>query len=504
VRSRIEQLAGDPSPDVQLQVAITATKIEGIEPVGLLTEVASGCGEDPLIPPIVWQNLYPLLGKKERAERFVASLTVDRLAKSQALRAIAPRAVDRILSRAQPEEVPVAGLVAALIQVGTEAARGAARAAIDIVTAKVQSGELTAGPSAAVHRQFEPVLRTRRGSQVTQDLALAGALLAVSWGEASSFPSVRTIVTDKDVDDSDRLDALKALTAAGDAGVLDVAAKLIEQADEAIDFRGEVLATLGQLDDPRVATVVLQRYAKLAPPLRTQAIELLTQRTSWGLALMDGIARGTVDPGSINLNQVRKLLASRDTALVARVKAHWGTVREGRNPQREKVIAAVKASVLKTAGDPTVGAGVFKKVCAQCHKIYGEGQDVGPEITRNGRGSFEQLLSNVFDPSLVIGAAYQRTTVATVDGRVLAGLLVERNPERLVLKVSGGKLETVPARDIDAVQVSDLSLMPEDLEKQVTPQELADLFAFLTLDGPPDHPASKPIPGAGLVRRQAR
>ena len=51
---------------------------------------------------------------------------------------------------------------------------------------------------------------------------------------------------------------------------------------------------------------------------------------------------------------------------------------------------------------------VFKKLCAQCHKIYGEGQDVGPDITLNGRGSFEQLLSNVFDPSLVIGAATRR------------------------------------------------------------------------------------------------
>ena len=87
--------------------------------------------------------------------------------------------------------------------------------------------------------------------------------------------------------------------------------------------------------------------------------------------------------------------------------------------------------------------GVFQNVCAQCHKIYGEGQEVGPEITLNGRGSYEQLLSNVFDPSLVIGPAYQATTVATADGRVLTGLLVEDSPQRLVLKLQGGKLETI-------------------------------------------------------------
>ena len=42
---------------------------------------------------------------------------------------------------------------------------------------------------------------------------------------------------------------------------------------------------------------------------------------------------------------------------------------------------------------------VFKKLCAQCHKIYGEGVEVGPDITSNGRGDFDQLLSNIFDPS---------------------------------------------------------------------------------------------------------
>ena len=95
-------------------------------------------------------------------------------------------------------------------------------------------------------------------------------------------------------------------------------------------------------------------------------------------------------------------------------------------------------------GDPHAGAAVFKNLCAQCHKIYGEGQEVGPDITLNGRASFEQLLSNVLDPSLVIGEAYQATTVATTDGRVLTGLRVEDTPQRVVLKIQGGKVETIP------------------------------------------------------------
>ena len=69
-----------------------------------------------------------------------------------------------------------------------------------------------------------------------------------------------------------------------------------------------------------------------------------------------------------------------------------------------------------------------------------------PRPDLNGRSSFEQLLSNVLDPSLVIGSAYQARTVITTDGRVLTGLVVEDNPQHVILKMQGGKLETISAK----------------------------------------------------------
>ena len=147
---------------------------------------------------------------------------------------------------------------------------------------------------------------------------------------------------------------------------------------------------------------------------------------------------------------------------------------------------------------------MFKKVCAQCHKIYGEGQDVGPEITLNGRGSYEQLLSNVFDPSLVIGAAYQATTVATTDGRVLTGLARRAKPAPGRLEDPGGEDRDDPRRSGRGHKVSPLSLMPEDLEKQLKPQELADLFAYITLDKPPGRPGRPADPRRRGNRRRPR
>src|SRR5262249_732952 len=184
-----------------------------------------------------------------------------------------------------------------------------------------------------------------------------------------------------------------------------------------------------------------------------------------------------------------------------RVKDVWGTVRDRRNPQRERVADQIRALLRRTPGNAVAGQAVFKKLCAQCHKIYGEGQDVGPEITANGRNDFEQLLSNVFDPSLVIGPGYQATTLATTEGRVMTGLLIEDGKDRVVLKLQGGALESVPRAWIDELKTSPVSLMPEEIEKQLSNQEIADLCAFLCLDKPPSDPAARPLPGAGPIVR---
>jgi putative heme-binding domain-containing protein len=147
-------------------------------------------------------------------------------------------------------------------------------------------------------------------------------------------------------------------------------------------------------------------------------------------------------------------------------------------------------------GDPRRGQVVFRNLCAQCHAIYGEGGKVGPDLTANGRASFEQLLSNVFDPSLVIGPAYQVTTVVTKDGRNLTGLIAEDNEQRIVVRMPGEGEESVARSNVKYTRLSRLSMMPEGIEEALDKKELADLFAFLALDQPPTSPAAKLIAGA--------
>lgn len=269
----------------------------------------------------------------------------------------------------------------------------------------------------------------------------------------------------------------------------------------------EVLDAVSRARSPEVASLLVQAYANLPADLRPRVVETLVQRPAWSRQLFLAIKDERIPAAAVNLNQVRQILASGDSQLRELVENHWGVVREGRSTQRTEVIEKMRSQLASTSGDPWIGQQTFHKVCGQCHKIYGEGYEVGPDLTANGRSSFEQLLSNVFDPSLVIGAAYQSRTVLTEDGRVITGLLVEDGPERVTLKLQGGKTERIPREQIEALRVSPLSLMPEGLENQLKPEEWADLFAFLTLDRPPHDPEARRISGTTgpqLIRKATR
>jgi putative membrane-bound dehydrogenase-like protein len=492
LRKAIIALTDDPSRDVQLQVAIAARKIDSVDAMPVLVQVLSKCGDDKLIPHIVWQNLHPLL--EDHADAFVALVQKMELAKAPNVAAMMPRAIDRILGRRSIDPKMVVDL---FLTVAQEEDNGTAKHCLASLSAKVQTGEMAGDKLDSFRTLLLPHLQKLMGGNADNPLVFDAALLAASLKDQTGTQFIRKSMAAPNQAEPARLKAIEALIAAKDDAVLDsAAADLVDSQGRSQQFRGQLLAVLGRSEDSKIAQITLTAYPKMEPELQPRAIELLTQRPTWSKQLLQAVAQQKIPASALNVNHVRKLLASKDADIIKRVKEQWGTLREDRNPEREKVVVDMKKFLNETRGDAEKGVVVFKNLCAQCHKIHGEGQDVGPDITSNGRATFDQLLSNVFDPSLVIGAGYQAVTVSTVKGRSLTGLLVEDTPQRVVLKMQGGKVETIARREVDEVTVSKVSLMPEGIEKQLKPQEIADLFAFLVLDKPPSDPTARKIPGA--------
>jgi putative heme-binding domain-containing protein len=492
LRTKIVALATDSSPDVRLQVAIAADKLQGVDTMPLLLSVLGSSGDDKLLCHIVWQNLHPLL--EQHGDRYLELASADNYRTSPPVVALLPRVIDRILAGRNP--ATITALVKTLSAEAQSDPQALEKCFATLAT-RVATREITPEQLRPLKDQLDPLVQKILGGSPSAPLHAHAALLAATWKDPRAVEIVRVYLTSADQPSPRRIHALNALIAAGDNSIVPAVTHLFSKPQaHPVELRAAALNSLAHIDEPWVAKVVLANYPQLEPELQPRAIELLTERGAWAEQLIEAIGRNEIPAAALNMNQVRQLLARGDKALSEKVQARWGSIRESRDPRREEVIISMRPLLRKTSGNPHTGQEVFARVCGQCHKIYGQGQEVGPDITLNGRNSYEQLLSNVFDPSLVIGASYQARTILTADGRVLTGLVAEDSEQRVVLKMQGGKQEVIPRGEIEVMKTSPLSLMPEDLEKQLKPQELADLFAFITLDKPPTDPAARKLSGS--------
>jgi putative heme-binding domain-containing protein len=114
-----------------------------------------------------------------------------------------------------------------------------------------------------------------------------------------------------------------------------------------------------------------------------------------------------------------------------------------------------------------------------CHQAEGKGIDVGPNLATVATRTPEDLLVHILDPNREVSPSFVNYSVATTDGRILSGVLAEESANSVTLKRAEGATDVVPRSRIESIASSGLSLMPEGLEKGLTPQDLADLIAYV-------------------------
>jgi len=118
--------------------------------------------------------------------------------------------------------------------------------------------------------------------------------------------------------------------------------------------------------------------------------------------------------------------------------------------------------------------------CGTCHTVKGKGGQVGPDLSQiAARLSKAQILESILEPSKVIDPKYLTYVVETSAGQLHQGLLVEKNDREVILRQVGNKDLRLPARAVVALQAQKTSLMPDNLLRDATPQQAADLLAFL-------------------------
>jgi putative heme-binding domain-containing protein len=179
------------------------------------------------------------------------------------------------------------------------------------------------------------------------------------------------------------------------------------------------------------------------------------------------------------LDQLGRFPILRDPPLAALVRKQWGVTRGRTHEERLAEVRRLNNDLRAGAGDSARGRQLFRDRCALCHRLDGEGETIGPDLTFANRGDRDFLLVSLVDPAGVVRKEYQAYQLATRDGRVLNGLIVDQSPAAVTLRDAKGERTRVARSEIEDLQQVDTSLMPESLYKEFSPGQLRDLFRFL-------------------------
>ncbi len=220
---------------------------------------------------------------------------------------------------------------------------------------------------------------------------------------------------------------------------------------------------------------VLKSIPTLAPAARADAVALFLTRTASTVELLSEMESGNIPHGIIAIDQRVRLLQHKDADIKKLATAVFGGVVSA---DRKAVADEYQASLTMEASKKR-GAAVFEKTCVKCHRIDGKGHNVGPDISDTKRRSRDALLYDILDPNRRVDPQFSEYIVLTNDGLTYNGLLVSDSGEQIVLRQPEGKERTIARADIEEMQATRKSLMPEGIEKDVSVQQMADLLQFL-------------------------
>ena len=454
-----EMAETDPSPVVRLALASALQRmpVEKRWPILEALLAHAEDADDHNLPLMEWYALEPLAAADPARGL--------KLAQAAKLPRILPFTVRRVAALGTPEAI--AALVESLGEVADSGARRAMLGAINEGLKGRRSVAMPAGwPAAFATLQKDADAGVR--SQATA--------LALTFGDASALPVFRAVVADPKADLTLRRDALAALLKARDVESVATVQGLLLDAT----VRGPALRALASFDDPKTAGLILQLYPNLPPTDRRDALNTLASRVGSARALLTAVGEKRVPPADLSADLIRQLKNHKDSEVDAAIGRVWGSARETPT-DRIKVIAETKAKLLAKPPqdpDPSLGRSIFARACQQCHVLFGTGGNVGPELTGSNRADLDYLLSNVYDPSALIGKDYLAHVVATRDGRVLTGIIRAEDRDAITL-VTANETLTIPRPEVEDRKPSEQSMMPEGLWATLSDHETRSLVAYL-------------------------
>lgn len=283
----------------------------------------------------------------------------------------------------------------------------------------------------------------------------------------------RQAVSDGSLSTAKRVAALRRVGLDRSDETLQLCLQLAESRSDALYT--EAVGLLRRFGRDDVAPMLVDRIVELPPQAAKSTVTALVNHSRWTPALVDALASGEIPWGMIDPSSLGRLQRHRDKQIAERVKQ----LRSERNVEGRQELIQRYTKALNGPADPHKGQVTFVKQCAGCHRIDGEGVDVGPDISDMRTQTPEQILVSILDPNAAIDANYYRYAVVTGDGQLFEGLLEDSNEQSVTLRLQDNVRQTVPRDNVEHLRATGVSMMPEGFEEQIDPEAMRDLVTYL-------------------------
>jgi putative heme-binding domain-containing protein len=334
------------------------------------------------------------------------------------------------------------------------------------------------------------------------DAAKAAATLLeleASMGIETALATYRDRLGSASTPATERENALNVLLQAKDTQTAPTLLQIVSGQAPA-SLRRKAIQSLASLKDAETPKILSAALPKLSVNELPDAVNTLASTKEGAKALLKAVEMKAVPGTALSPFLIRQLTAFDDAEIKALIKSAWGDVNAPKADlgERTKKYRALLTPAALAKGDAKKGKITFMATCGACHKLFGEGQSVGPDITGSNRADLNYLLENVLDPNAVIGKDYQLNVFSMKDGRVMSGVIKGETTAAVKIAMMGGVEFTLPLADIAKREVSKLSTMPEGLFDALPPEMVVDLVKYLqsASQAGRSSPASPTIPGA--------
>jgi putative membrane-bound dehydrogenase-like protein len=211
------------------------------------------------------------------------------------------------------------------------------------------------------------------------------------------------------------------------------------------------------------------------PAVREALIDTMVSDASKAILLLDAVADGALPVQAVTSVRRKQLQSSQNEAVRRLALAAFKDVGSA---DRMKVFEEYK-SVLTLKAAPQNGHEIFRKSCSVCHRLDREGVPVGPDLFSMRNQSKETILLHIIVPEYEIMPGFANYLVETKTGQQFSGIIAAETPDAITLRGALNQEQRIPRNDIASINASGLSLMPQELEKTMSRQDLADLLAYL-------------------------